>query len=109
MAAKSDYYPPPKPKQTKRNLIVWHNPHQWVARENVGWQGEGFTFEEGVVYLVDDEVYEYTKMRRGFSQVKDIRLEDIVSFKHEKDTLGKRQPVAPNRLRTGNEKRRKQA
>jgi hypothetical protein len=107
VVAKSDYYPPPKPKNPKRNLIIWHGPKQWRARDGVGWQSDGFAFEEGVVYLVDDEVNEYTKRRRGFSQVKDIRLDEIVRFKHEKNTMGERQSVTPNGLRSGNKKRGK--
>ena len=84
MVAKSginpkEFYAEPKPIM-KKKLIVWHQPNRFTSREGVFWDTHGFKFDEGVVYEVNDEVYDFVKWQRGFYEIVDVRTQTPVKF-----------------------------
>lgn len=65
------YYGEPKKKETEEKYVLYHRPWTWFAT-GAPFEAHGFEFEEGIVYPADDLVYEWSKRRKGFFQIKGV-------------------------------------
>jgi len=75
-----EYYAPPKEKP-KEHYIMYHTPNKWYAKNDIVFEAHGFRFREGIVYKVDDLVFEWSKRQRGFFEVLGIEIDKTVGFK----------------------------